>query len=91
MGWPVTSHAMAMMIVGQVALTTGISIAEIVGSSRNKHVVRARREAARQLREAEFSYPEIGRALGGRHHTTCLALLGQLGRQVQVAAEARGI
>lgn len=36
--------------------------------------VAARREAALYLRSLGYSYPSIGRWLGGRHHTTAMNL-----------------
>jgi chromosomal replication initiation ATPase DnaA len=37
-------------------------------------VVAARRMAARELREMGFSFPQIGRYLGGLHHTSVMNL-----------------
>lgn len=44
-------------------------------SRRDAELVAVRREIARVLRDAGCSLPEIGRMLGGRHHTTVMALL----------------
>ncbi len=54
---------------------------EVRGPSRQRELVRARAVIAHELRLApwELSLPAIGRALGGRHHTTILALLGRVG------------
>jgi len=50
---------------------------EVVGQKRYPRLVRARTILARELRGEPFrlSLPEIGRELGGRHHTTILSLL----------------
>src|SRR6476661_6631128 len=45
---------------------------EVIGQKRYPRLVRARTILARELRGEPFrlSLPEIGRELGGRHHTT---------------------
>ena len=48
---------------------------DVRGPSHEAVCVEARRRVARQLRADGWSYPRIGRALGGRHHTTIMNLL----------------
>ena len=48
------------------------SVGEITGGSRYARLVRARWAVMLALREAGWSSARIGRALGGRHHTTVL-------------------
>ncbi len=49
---------------------------DITGARRYPRFVSARRQVARELRAAGWSFPEIGRALGGRHHSTIMELCG---------------
>ena len=52
----------------------GVTVAQIEGKSRKKPIVLARHVAMYLLRDlAEWSLPRIGRAFGGRDHTTVLA------------------
>ena len=50
---------------------------EVRGPRKYPRLVRCRRQIAEELRAEPWSMslPEIGRALGGRHHTTILSLL----------------
>lgn len=60
-------------IIKVVAWQEGVSVADIVGSSRSKPVVRARQRAmyiAKTL--TGKSLPDLGRRFGGRDHTTVL-------------------
>jgi chromosomal replication initiator protein len=50
----------------------GISYEDFIGSGRASQLVRARFAAAYVLRFYGMSYPEIGRKIGGRDHTTML-------------------
>jgi chromosomal replication initiation ATPase DnaA len=47
----------------------------IVSSLRYGHVVVARRAVCIRLKELGWSYPAIGRAIGGRDHTTIMSLV----------------
>lgn len=49
------------------ALKHGVSIAEIVGPSMFRRIVHARWEVMWMLREADFSFPAIGRAMAMDH------------------------
>lgn len=49
----------------------------VLSRNRAPWLVDIRRQFARQAREQNFSYPQIGSALC-RHHTTVMSLLGQL-------------
>jgi chromosomal replication initiator protein len=60
----------------RVAVTFGISRAELVGTSRAATPLRARQVAILLTREAtDLSLPQIGRLYGGRDHTTILNAL----------------
>ena len=61
----------------------GVKVVDVLGPRRWSELVRARREIARRLDEAGLSYPAIGRALGGRHHTSVMYYLGALKRRAQ--------
>jgi hypothetical protein len=52
-----------------------ITVAEIKGLKRWPAFDLARKAAALALRRRGNSYPEIGRVLGGRHHTTVINLV----------------
>ena len=68
-------------ILCQVAAETGVRVKDMKSARRWDTLVKARRLAAQRLREAGYGYPDIGRALGGTHHTTMMYLIGALGRQ----------
>jgi len=55
-----------------VAATLGSSRESVCGKSRHPDVVRARWACMVALRRRGLSYPEIGKALGGKEHTTVM-------------------
>ena len=57
--------------INRAAEHHGVTVAEIKGRSRLGHVVAARQDAFLALREAGWSFPRIGRAMG-RNHSTVL-------------------
>ena len=60
-------------ILYEEARLFGTSIKKILGRSRKKSIVAARRSAIRQCRKfTVMSLSEIGEAFGGRDHTTIL-------------------
>ena len=62
--------------VETVAAAFGVAASELRGRSRQRHLVEARQVAMYVLREATgLSLPAIGRALGGRDHTTVMHAL----------------
>lgn len=62
-----------------IAREHGISYEQLVGKARHKSLVAVRKLAYRALRDAGYSYPEIGTLVGGRDHTTVMAGLEALG------------
>jgi len=62
-------------IIAETAERFGLVPQEITGCQRSRRLSAARRVIARYLYECGYSLREIGMALGGRHHTTILALL----------------
>ena len=58
-------------ILDRVAADFGLDTSDLLGRARPAAIVRARHTAALLLRlDAHLSYPAIGRALGGRDHST---------------------
>ena len=60
-------------IIADVAAETGVAVEDIRGPGKTESVLLARDEVVRRAREAGHSAPKIGRALGGRDHSTILA------------------
>lgn len=71
-GIRLTVEEAAKRVLEQVADHHSVTIEDITGPSRRGDHVRARHEAAYLLRQCSLSYPQIGRALGGRDHTTVM-------------------
>ena len=66
----------------------GISIAELVGDKRDKRVVVPRQVAMYLARElTQSSLPALGRAFGGRDHTTVMYAVNKVGRQMSDEGE----
>lgn len=61
-------------IVRRTAISYGLSVEDLLGRSRSKMIVRARKEAMKAVYELGFSYPEVGRFFG-RDHTTVMYLV----------------
>lgn len=59
-------------VIGGVALDRGVPVAEIIGISQRRRIVRARERAMWLLRQMGYSYQEIGYAFS-RHHSTVMA------------------
>lgn len=59
-------------IARAVSHHTGITLRKMFSAKRNREIVRARQIAMFLMREEGFSYPQIGKFLGGRDHTTAL-------------------
>lgn len=59
-------------ILFDVATRYGVSVADLAGPSRSHRYVPARQEACYLLRQAGYSFPQIGGFLGGRDHTTVM-------------------
>lgn len=60
------------VIIETVAEKHGMSVDDIMARSRKDRIVAARHEAFYLLREAGYSFPQIGRFFGGMDHTTAL-------------------
>jgi len=60
-------------IKAEVAKKHSVTLKEMDGPFRNRHIVRARQEACYRMKtETTMSYPEIGRRMGGIDHTTVI-------------------
>lgn len=72
-----TSKSRAITIIRDVARETGIEAEHLIGRSRRKHIVHARQDAIRRVRQElpHLGLASIGRLFGGRDHTTVLHAL----------------
>lgn len=59
-------------IIEETAAKHELSVEVLKGESRKAIHIAARHEACYLLREAGYSFPQIGRFLGGRDHTTAM-------------------
>jgi chromosomal replication initiation ATPase DnaA len=59
-------------IVQDAAFKFGVPESEIIGPSKSKTTVKARKQVYKQAHSEGYSLTEIGKFLGGRHHTTVL-------------------
>jgi hypothetical protein len=64
-------------VLADVAARYGVPVAQILGPTSERQVVDARVAAAHGLRELGLSYPRIGKAVGGRHHSTVMHYLAK--------------
>jgi len=79
----------AGLIIGQTAAYFGLSIDELTGPSRGRHLVMARQIAMYLCRElTELSLPKIGQQFGGRDHTTVMYAERKIN---QLLAERRSV
>jgi chromosomal replication initiation ATPase DnaA len=74
---PLTGKDYLQQVIRDVAVLRGVSIVDIMGSSRVKHIARARQEVAWRMRQAKdehgksrFSFPQIAHWMGGYDHST---------------------
>lgn len=81
-------------IVADVAKKHKVSVKDILGISRFRHIVIARQEAMWRVRNeiivrgAPISLPEIGRRFGGRDHSTVIHSMRAHERRLREAANA---
>ena len=54
---------------------THVRLSDVRGRRRDRYIVLRRRFIVKKMRDEGYSLPQIGRALGGRHHTTILHYL----------------
>jgi len=80
----ITDRIPVSEIIRRVSEKHGVSVQEIKGPRRERHVVEARFKAlalAYDLRP-DLSLVQIGREFGGRDHTTVLKALRRMGRKL---------
>lgn len=63
-------------IICQVATETSVRVRDMKSPRKWNALVVARKLAAQRLRETGLGYADIGRLLGGYHHTTVMFWLG---------------
>ncbi len=62
-------------LVHEAAVQFGMLDSEVLAPGKTKFKVSARWHVASELRRRGYSLPEIGRMMGGYHHTTIMNLL----------------
>lgn len=67
-----TPRKTVMSVVRRVSNESGVSVADIIGPRRFGGMVRARQLVMHRAKQEGFSLTQIGRALGGRDHTTVM-------------------
>jgi chromosomal replication initiator protein len=73
-----------------VAEHVGVGVKQVLGSSRQKHVVLARAVLIHLARElTAMSFPEIARAMGRTNHSTVITAAKRLSRQMQSGETTR--
>ena len=79
----------ADLLAANIARRHGLTVDVLKSQLRYKHLVRARAELYRALREAGWSYPAIGRFVGDRDHTTILIALASPEKRLARAVRAK--
>lgn len=69
---PRADARLSTRILYDVATRHNMTVQEMIGKDRRPRYTRARQEAMYLLRQAGYSYPQVGRFVGGRDHTTAL-------------------
>lgn len=60
-------------IAHEIARQYRVTVPALMGNDRHRYIARVRRVLMAALRATGMSYPEIGRFVGGRDHTTIIA------------------
>ena len=72
-----------------ICVTEGFTKAEIIGSNRNYRLAYARQKVCYLIRTyTTLSYPEIGRRLGGRDHSTAIHSVHKISEHVRLGKYA---
>jgi hypothetical protein len=73
----ITGKDYLQQVIRDVAVLRGVSIVDILSTSRIKHIAHARQEVAWRMRQAKdehgkprFSFPQIAHWMGGLDHST---------------------
>jgi chromosomal replication initiator protein len=68
-------QAFARRVIAQISQAFGVSLGDLTGPKRHQRIYLARMAAAKAMRETGMTFAAIGKALGGRDHTTIMAML----------------
>lgn len=74
----IISPGVTNRIIGQVAALYGVPTCLIKSDSHEPEYVVPRHVAMWLCRQAGFSFPQIGRTFGARHHTTAMYACGRI-------------
>lgn len=78
-------------ILLEVCIQYRVTRAELVGKQRDGEYVRPRHVAAWLLRQTGRSYPQIGRTLGGRDHTSAMYAVRRIEGAIRAEPGLRGL
>ena len=71
--WLPKGRVSAKQIIHHVAERRGLTVAQMLSPDRTERIAHARQEAMWEIRQrTPMSLADIGRRMGGRHHTTVL-------------------
>lgn len=80
----------AGVIIDVVSRFFNISVEDLLSKKRNKELVFPRHVSMYLCRSlTDMSYPEIGNAFNGRHHTTVITACEQMEKQVETSSELK--
>ena len=84
-------HLTADAIIKSVANYYGLKVSDIKSSRRHKSVAGPRAVAMYLARtHTKDSYPDLGRAFGGKHHTTVISAVGKINDRLESDPGLRG-
>lgn len=73
----ITGKDYLQQVIRDVSILRGVSVVDILGTSRVRHIAHARQEVAWRMRQAKdehgkprFSFPQIAHWMGGYDHST---------------------
>jgi chromosomal replication initiator protein len=79
-----TAYDRVSQILKEVSQAYGVTINDLRGDSRLRHIARPRQIAYVRLRdETDLSLPAIGRIMGNRDHTTILYGIRETRKRIQ--------
>lgn len=82
-GHPTSKNITPEKIISIVAKHYRITQDDLVGSRRNKEFIHPRRLTMYLIRsELKYSYPQVGRAVGGKDHSTVMHALKQFDKEL---------
>jgi chromosomal replication initiation ATPase DnaA len=71
-GWDFETKRLATQLIREVAAASGVTVPDIKGARRSVDLVYARAHIAFVLKARGLTFPQIGRLLGNRDHTTVM-------------------